>query len=169
MTDVKAPICSKTYAVEAQLENIEPHPGTRIDTFITTAEPPQDHDMEPTSTSNKGSSDTHVWHRRHAHDHRGSDSSSSGTDELTPETTQSSSAYEDDTADTKTLDDDEPQNTVTRISEKPLTEPPYHVFTRKEKWALVYIVSLAGLFSPLSSNIYFPALGAIADVRDALC
>ncbi|KAK3937506.1 major facilitator superfamily domain-containing protein [Diplogelasinospora grovesii] len=41
-------------------------------------------------------------------------------------------------------------------------EPPYHIFTTTKKWQLVYIVSLAGLFSPLSSNIYFPALGAIA-------
>ncbi|KAH9204150.1 major facilitator superfamily domain-containing protein, partial [Leptodontidium sp. 2 PMI_412] len=44
--------------------------------------------------------------------------------------------------------------------EKP--EPPYHVFTLAKKKQLVYIVSLAGLFSPLSSNIYFPALGQIA-------
>jgi hypothetical protein len=43
-------------------------------------------------------------------------------------------------------------------------EPPYHVFTTRKKWQLVYIVSLAGLFSPLSSNIYFPALGDIAEV-----
>ncbi|KAK3335215.1 major facilitator superfamily domain-containing protein [Cercophora scortea] len=40
--------------------------------------------------------------------------------------------------------------------------PPYHIFTTRQKWQLVYIVSLAGLFSPLSSNIYFPALEAIA-------
>lgn len=46
--------------------------------------------------------------------------------------------------------------------EKP--EPPYHVFTLAKKKQLVYIVSLAGLFSPLSSNIYFPALGQIATV-----
>jgi hypothetical protein len=32
----------------------------------------------------------------------------------------------------------------------------------------VYIVSLAGLFSPLSSNIYFPALGQISKVRTIL-
>ncbi|KAK3392696.1 MFS general substrate transporter [Podospora didyma] len=49
------------------------------------------------------------------------------------------------------------------IQEKPLPEQPYHVFTTRKKWQLVYIVSLAGLFSPLSSNIYFPALSAIAD------
>ena len=49
--------------------------------------------------------------------------------------------------------------------EKNLPEPPYHVFSRAQKKRMVYIVSLAGLFSPLSSNIYFPALGAVAKVR----
>lgn len=49
--------------------------------------------------------------------------------------------------------------------DKALPEPPYHVFTLAKKIQLVYIVSLAGLFSPLSSNIYFPALGQIATVR----
>lgn len=49
--------------------------------------------------------------------------------------------------------------------DKALPEPPYHVFTLAKKKQLVYIVSLAGLFSPLSSNIYFPALGQIATVR----
>lgn len=48
--------------------------------------------------------------------------------------------------------------------DKALPERPYHVFTRAKKKELVYIVSLAGLFSPLSSNIYFPALGQIAIV-----
>jgi len=46
----------------------------------------------------------------------------------------------------------------------PPSPSPYHVFERRKKWQLVLIVSLAGLFSPLSSNIYFPALGAIAEV-----
>lgn len=48
------------------------------------------------------------------------------------------------------------------IEEKPLPETPYHVFTLAKKKKLVYIVSAAGIFSPLSSNIYFPALGRIA-------
>jgi len=48
--------------------------------------------------------------------------------------------------------------------DKELSPPPYHVFTLAKKKQLVYIVSLAGLFSPLSSNIYFPALGQIATV-----
>lgn len=48
--------------------------------------------------------------------------------------------------------------------EKNLPDPPYHVFTLAKKKQMVYIVSLAGLFSPLSSNIYFPALGQISRV-----
>ena len=41
-------------------------------------------------------------------------------------------------------------------------DPPYHIFNKKRKWLLVYIVSIAGMFSPLSSNIYFPAINAIS-------
>ena len=40
----------------------------------------------------------------------------------------------------------------------------YHIFTRKQKKFLVLLVSLAAVFSPLSSNIYFPALVSIANV-----
>jgi hypothetical protein len=43
-------------------------------------------------------------------------------------------------------------------------DPPHHVFNRKKKKLLVYLVSLAAMFSPLSSNIYFPALDTIATV-----
>ncbi|KAK3328787.1 major facilitator superfamily domain-containing protein [Apodospora peruviana] len=60
---------------------------------------------------------------------------------------------------------DESKKGFSQVSEEAVVEAPYHVFTRRQKWLLVYIVSLAGLFSPLSSNIYFPALGAIALVR----
>ncbi|KAF9893507.1 hypothetical protein FE257_010819 [Aspergillus nanangensis] len=38
----------------------------------------------------------------------------------------------------------------------------YHVLSKKEKWNLVIFVSLAGCFSPLSSNIYFPAIDTIS-------
>jgi hypothetical protein len=64
-------------------------------------------------------------------------------------------------------DDETPTTPTTPTDEKKQDVhpgPPYHVFTTRKKWQLVYIVSLAGLFSPLSSNIYFPALGDIADV-----
>ncbi|KAI0140770.1 major facilitator superfamily domain-containing protein [Pestalotiopsis sp. NC0098] len=41
-------------------------------------------------------------------------------------------------------------------------EEPYHVFTPRQRWFVVVIIGAAGLFSGLSSNIYFPALDAIA-------
>ncbi|KAM5438312.1 hypothetical protein MferCBS31731_005173 [Microsporum ferrugineum] len=47
-------------------------------------------------------------------------------------------------------------------SNKTLIEPPYHIFSHRQKWQLVLIVSIAGAFSPLSSNIYFPAIDTIS-------
>ncbi|KAI9690643.1 MAG: hypothetical protein M1820_009950 [Bogoriella megaspora] len=41
-------------------------------------------------------------------------------------------------------------------------EPPYHILSKRQKWILVSLVSLAGMFSPLSSNIYFPAIDTIS-------
>ncbi|KAM5363422.1 hypothetical protein ACJZ2D_011989 [Fusarium nematophilum] len=41
-------------------------------------------------------------------------------------------------------------------------EPPHHIFGKKQKWRVIGIIGVAGLFSGLSSNIYFPALDAIA-------
>jgi hypothetical protein len=41
---------------------------------------------------------------------------------------------------------------------------PYHVFSKQKKLRLAYLVSLAAVFSPLSSNIYFPALNTISAV-----
>ncbi|KAL8298697.1 hypothetical protein RB597_007352 [Gaeumannomyces tritici] len=40
-------------------------------------------------------------------------------------------------------------------------EPPYSVFSAGEKWLLVCIVGLAMLFSPLTANIYFPAMAQL--------
>ncbi|EEA20324.1 hypothetical protein TMatcc_000310 [Talaromyces marneffei ATCC 18224] len=42
-------------------------------------------------------------------------------------------------------------------------EPPYHILSKRQKWNLVIFVSLAGAFSPLSSNIYFPSIATISD------
>jgi hypothetical protein len=50
--------------------------------------------------------------------------------------------------------------------EKRLPEPPYHVFSDKKQKLLLLLASIAGVFSSLSSNIYFPALGIIANVGD---
>ncbi|KAF7874959.1 hypothetical protein EAF04_002133 [Stromatinia cepivora] len=48
------------------------------------------------------------------------------------------------------------------VVKKESEEPPYHIFSMAQKRQLVYIVSFAGLFSPLSSNIYFPSLKEIS-------
>jgi hypothetical protein len=50
------------------------------------------------------------------------------------------------------------------IENQTLSSPPYHVFPRSRKLLMVIIVSLAAIFSPLSSNIYFPALSDVAEV-----
>lgn len=43
-----------------------------------------------------------------------------------------------------------------------MQEKPYHVFGKRKKWGVVVMIGVAGLFSGLSSNIYFPSLDAIA-------
>lgn len=49
--------------------------------------------------------------------------------------------------------------------ERPTT-PPYSIFTRGQKRYIVFLAAFAGLFSPLSANIYFPALNTLAsDLR----
>lgn len=42
------------------------------------------------------------------------------------------------------------------------TAPPYSIFTRRQKRYIVFLAAFAGLFSPLSANIYFPALNTLA-------
>lgn len=43
-------------------------------------------------------------------------------------------------------------------------QQPYHVFPKRRKWLLIIIIGVAGMFSGLSSNIFFPSLDAIAKV-----
>jgi MFS family permease len=45
----------------------------------------------------------------------------------------------------------------------PPKQEPYHILSKNQKWNLVIFVSLAGCFSPLSSNIYFPAIDTISN------
>ncbi|KAK4544120.1 hypothetical protein LTR36_004618 [Oleoguttula mirabilis] len=40
--------------------------------------------------------------------------------------------------------------------------PPFSIFTTKQKRFIVFMVAMAGFFSPLSANIYFPALNTLA-------
>ncbi|KAF4454160.1 hypothetical protein F53441_3295 [Fusarium austroafricanum] len=42
------------------------------------------------------------------------------------------------------------------------SERPRHIFSKNKKWMTVYMVSLGGAFSALSSNIYFPAIDTIS-------
>ncbi|KAI0555728.1 MFS general substrate transporter [Xylaria curta] len=44
----------------------------------------------------------------------------------------------------------------------PESQECYHIFTRRQKWNMVFVIGAAGLFSGLSSNIYFPAVDQIA-------
>ncbi|KAK7542299.1 synaptic vesicle transporter [Phyllosticta citribraziliensis] len=55
-----------------------------------------------------------------------------------------------------------PEGAKSEYFEEPKAEPIYHVYTRRQKLAIVLLVSLAAAFSPLASNIYFPALEIIA-------
>ncbi|WQF90106.1 Putative major facilitator superfamily, MFS transporter superfamily [Colletotrichum destructivum] len=41
-------------------------------------------------------------------------------------------------------------------------DEPFSIFSRKQKWSIIVIIGLAGLFSGLSSNIYNPSLDAIS-------
>ncbi|KAH6710702.1 major facilitator superfamily domain-containing protein [Leptodontidium sp. MPI-SDFR-AT-0119] len=40
----------------------------------------------------------------------------------------------------------------------------YSIYDKREKWLLVGLVAVAGLFSPLPANIYFPAIPTLAGV-----
>ncbi|ODM15128.1 hypothetical protein SI65_09367 [Aspergillus cristatus] len=55
-----------------------------------------------------------------------------------------------------------PTSASLNLESQLVSPPPYHVFSRTRKLQIVYIVSAAAIFSPLSSNIYFPALGAVS-------
>jgi len=57
-----------------------------------------------------------------------------------------------------------PSSSTFSLESQVPSPPPYHVFSRSRKLQMVCIVSLAAIFSPLSSNIYFPALGVISRV-----
>ncbi|EGO05326.1 hypothetical protein SERLA73DRAFT_157893 [Serpula lacrymans var. lacrymans S7.3] len=61
----------------------------------------------------------------------------------------------------------QPEHEITAVQEKGIkgeiaVEKPYSIYTHSEKWIIVSIASVAGLFSPLTSNIYFPAIPTIA-------
>ncbi|KAF2023724.1 MFS general substrate transporter [Setomelanomma holmii] len=51
---------------------------------------------------------------------------------------------------------------VTSAVEAGEVDVPYSIYTSKEKWMIVGMVALAGFYSPLPANIYFPAIPTLA-------
>ncbi|GJJ09750.1 hypothetical protein Clacol_003974 [Clathrus columnatus] len=42
-------------------------------------------------------------------------------------------------------------------------KPPFSIYTIREKWIIIALAGLAGLFSPLTANSYFPAIQTLAN------
>nr|AAZ14930.1 quinidine resistance protein-like protein [Coprinellus disseminatus] len=42
------------------------------------------------------------------------------------------------------------------------SDEKHSIFTKTEKWIIVSLIALAGLYSPLTANIYFPAIPALS-------
>lgn len=61
---------------------------------------------------------------------------------------------------------DEVHNIPVVLAKEQDVEPPYSVFTTWEKWIIVTLASVAGLFSPLTAYIYLPAIPMIAAAFD---
>ncbi|KAH7338906.1 MFS general substrate transporter [Rhizoctonia solani] len=52
-------------------------------------------------------------------------------------------------------------------TDKPVeNEKPFSIYTKQEKWYMVGMAALAGLFSPLASSVYFPAIPTMAAAFD---
>ncbi|ORX36481.1 major facilitator superfamily domain-containing protein [Kockovaella imperatae] len=51
----------------------------------------------------------------------------------------------------------------TSITRPTQSGSPYSIFSTREKWVIVGLSSLAGIFSPIGSNIYVPAIPSLAD------
>jgi multidrug resistance protein len=56
----------------------------------------------------------------------------------------------------------EPEPDIEALNRVPSSRPLHTVFGRKQRLLIVFMASFGGFFSPLSANIYFPALPAIA-------
>ncbi|KAJ7211081.1 MFS general substrate transporter [Mycena rebaudengoi] len=48
--------------------------------------------------------------------------------------------------------------------EAPNDPEPYSIYTVREKWFIVALTAYGGLFSPLSSNVYFPVIPALSEI-----
>lgn len=66
----------------------------------------------------------------------------------------------------------EPSSTVAKVggvesdgSSSPPVIEPYCIFTKTKVFTILFIISISGMMSPLSANIYFPALNNIQKVN----
>ena len=57
---------------------------------------------------------------------------------------------------------EEPESIDLEAFERTPTGPPYSTFTKAQKQYIAFLVAFGGLFSTLSTNIYFPALNALS-------
>ncbi len=57
----------------------------------------------------------------------------------------------------------EPGNPSQVQQEQQPPEPPFSIFSPSERGFIVMLASLAALFSPLSANIYYPALNTLSE------
>lgn len=60
----------------------------------------------------------------------------------------------------------DPSTLISSSNEQQVATKPYSIYSRPEKWVLVGMVAVAGLFSPLPANIYFPAITTLATAFD---
>jgi hypothetical protein len=61
-----------------------------------------------------------------------------------------------------TEDDGPPRDLEATLSRVSTNSAPYSIFTLSQKRFIVFMVSIASFFSPLSANIYFPALNVLS-------
>lgn len=50
------------------------------------------------------------------------------------------------------------------LAEPVSPEEPYSIYTTHEKWFIVAMVAVSGLYSPLPANIYYPTIPTLSDV-----
>lgn len=62
-------------------------------------------------------------------------------------------------AGTEAEDESQDIEALSRVSSR---SPPYSAFSMREKRYIVFMTAFAGLFSPMSANIYFPALNTLS-------
>ncbi|KAE8145243.1 MFS general substrate transporter [Aspergillus avenaceus] len=64
------------------------------------------------------------------------------------------------------IEHDSDQSVLSQLETQAPPSTAYHVFGRSRKLQMVLLVSMAAIFSPLSSNIYFPALEVVSESLD---